>query len=284
MNLNEIALEIREALETRRKEIGLTFVENKHIYTMKDINGVKRANFPSVSKILYKFHEPFDAQKKALEMSNGDIVKAKLLTEEWTKKGDDSKNLGSRAHFFLETELIEQHGNFKTVREPVFKCDEEQIIRCDAMIEAGKQFINLMKERGAVLLDTEMILGDPEEGYVGAPDNAWIIENKQKNGFGLVVTDWKTNQEKNFKAQFYNGYMFPPFNKFRDFALTHYFVQIPLYGRLMVKMLENSKFKDIKLLGGVVIHLKENGLYDEYKVPVEIKDTILQMDLKKYLV
>jgi len=284
MNLNEIAQEMREALEIRRNELGLTFVEHRHIYTMKDINGVKRTGFPSVSKILHKFHEPFDSQKKALEMSNGDTAKARLLIEEWTKKGDDSKNLGSRAHFFLETELLERHGNFKTVREPVFKCDNEQIIRCDAMIGAGKQFIDLMHERGAVLLDTEMVLGDPEEGYVGAPDTAWIIENKQKDGFGLIVTDWKSNQEKNFKAQFYNGYMFPPFNNFRDFALTHYYIQIPLYGRLLIKMLENSKFKDTKLLGGIIIHLKDNNKFDEYRVPPEINGTILQMDLKKYLV
>ena len=284
MNLNDIALEMREALEVRRKELELTFIENKHIYTMKDINGRKKSNFPSVSKILHKFHEPFDAPKKALEMSGGDVKKAKLLTESWAKLGVESTNLGGRAHYFLETELINRYENFKTVRQPIFECNEEQIIRCNGMIEAGKQFINKMQERGAVLLDTETILGDPEEGYVGQPDNSWIIENKQKDGFGLIITDWKTNQEKNFKVQFYNGKMFHPFNDYRDFALTHYYIQIPLYGRLLIKMLENSKFKDIKLLGGIVVHLKENCKYDEYRVPSEITKTILQMNLKKYLV
>ena len=39
-----------------------------------------------------------------------------------------------------------------------------------------------MEERGAVLLDTEIILGDPELGYVGQPDKIWLMFNKQKTG------------------------------------------------------------------------------------------------------
>ena len=38
------------------------------------------------------------------------------------------------------------------------------------MIKAGKEFIDIMHSRGAVLLDTEMVLGSPELGYTGQPD------------------------------------------------------------------------------------------------------------------
>ena len=52
MNLQEIAIEINELLESRRKELDLTFVEEEHIYYMKDLDGQVKRNFPSVSKII----------------------------------------------------------------------------------------------------------------------------------------------------------------------------------------------------------------------------------------
>ena len=54
MDLHKIAEEIRNTLEEKRKELELTFIEEDHIYYMKDINGKIRSNFPSVSKVLKK--------------------------------------------------------------------------------------------------------------------------------------------------------------------------------------------------------------------------------------
>jgi hypothetical protein len=48
-------------------------------------------------------------------------------------------------------------------------------------------------------------------------------------------------------------------------------------------MLKGTKYEDLKLYGCVVSHLKEDSLYDEYKVPQDVIDTILEMDMKKYL-
>ena len=49
MNLQDISLEIKEVLEQRRKELQLSFIEDKHIYYMKDLDGNIKSNFPSVS-------------------------------------------------------------------------------------------------------------------------------------------------------------------------------------------------------------------------------------------
>jgi hypothetical protein len=150
------------------------------------------------------------------------------------------------------------------------------------MVSAGKQFLDLMHERGAVLIDTEAVLGDPELGYVGAPDKVWLMENKTKTGFGIVDTDWKTNQPKNFEVQYYTGKMFAPFEEYEDTALRHYCVQLPLYGRLLLKMLKGSIYEDIKMLGGVIVLLKENGTFVEYKVPPDMVHKVLTMDITKY--
>jgi len=79
MDLHKIAEEIRNTLEEKRKELELTFIEEDHIYYMKDINGKIRSNFPSVSKVLKKFYIPFDADTKALQMSDGDEYEANIL-------------------------------------------------------------------------------------------------------------------------------------------------------------------------------------------------------------
>ncbi len=283
MNLTEIAQEIRECVEIRKKELELTFYEDEHIYFMRDLDGNHRNNFPSVSKVIKSFYIPFDAETKATQMTGGDEEETRILLEKWKKAGDYSTNLGSRVHYMLENDLVDRYNKYKEVRQPIFECDNVQITRSNQMIDAGKQFIDLMHERGAVLLDTEMVLGDPELGYVGQPDKMWLMMNKQKDGFGIVVTDWKTNQEKNFQIQPYTSKMLHPFENYYDTALSHYFVQLPLYGKLLLKMLETSKFSDVKLLGCVITHLKDNGTFTEYKVPSDMTNSILQMDIKNYL-
>lgn len=283
MNLHDISLEMRDVLEERRKQLELTFIEEDHIYYMKDLNGEIRSNFPSVSRLISKFHKHFDSEGKALQMCKGDPEGAKELLAEWKLAGDLSTNMGSRVHFELETDTIGRFGNYKDVRQPIFDINEEQQRKSDAMIGAGKEFLDLMLDRGAILLDTEIVLGDPEEGYTGQPDKVWLMMNKLKTDFGIVITDWKTNKPKNFVPQYYTGRLYPPFNEYHDTALGHYYLQLPLYGRLLLKMLEGTKFDKTKLMGSVVVLLKETGEYEEFRVPKQISDTILTMDLRKYL-
>jgi hypothetical protein len=250
---------------------------------MMDLGGQMRSGFPSVSKLIKKFYKPFDAQGISWSMAKGDEEKQRQLLAEWKKSGEDSVNLGSRVHYELEKYIIEQYGNYKEIREPVFYCTEEQLIKSEKMIQAGKDFIKLMHDRGGVLLDTEVILGDPEEGYVGASDDIWLMMNKDQSDFGFVVTDHKSGQPKNFEVFPYTGKLYPPFQDYHDNALGHYYLQIPLYGRLLLKMLKGTKFEDKKFLGGVVALMKEDATFAEYKVPQPITTTILTMDLKPFL-
>jgi hypothetical protein len=48
-------------------------------------------------------------------------------------------------------------------------------------------------------------------------------------------------------------------------------------------MLEGSKYENLKLYGCVVVLLQENSEFVEYKVPQEVINTVLEMDVKKYL-
>ena len=278
MKLNDVANEIREIISLRQKELGLVFEEERHIYTM---NG--KSDWPSVSKVLKKFYKAFPTEEAAYNKAGGDPERQQQLIEEWAAAGSYSTNLGSRVHYVLEKEVVERNGNFKEVRKPIFECDLTQIMKSDKMITAGKRYIDLMTQRGATLLDTETVLGDPELGYTGQPDKLWLIENKDKTGIGLIITDWKTNKPKNFQETGYTERMFKPFEKLPNNALGHYFVQLPLYAKLVLKMLEGSKYEDLKILGCIISHLREDTQFEEFRVPKDVISTVLDMDIKKYL-
>jgi hypothetical protein len=278
MKLNEVAKEIRDVVSKRQQELGLTFVEEDHIYTM---NG--RTDYPSVSKVLKKFYKQFPTEQAAYNKAGGDPYKQQELIKEWEAAGAYSTNLGSRVHYVLEKRVIEMHGNYKEVRQPIFDCDLTQLMKSDKMITAGSKYLKLMEERGAVLLDTEMVLGDPELGYTGQPDKVWLIHNKTKSEYGLLITDWKTNKPKNFQENDYTERMYEPFLKYPNTALGHYYVQLPLYGKLLIKMLQGSNYENLRLYGCIISHLKEDSNYDEYRVPKEIIDTVMNMNIKMYI-
>ncbi len=283
MDLKLEAEKIRKVLNRRRKNIDLSFIEEDHIYYMRDEHGMIRSNYPSVSKIIKKFYEEFQADAISLRMSKGDKTKQKLLLQEWADKGTYATNQGSRVHYILEKDLIEQYGDYKKVREPIYTCDDEQIERSNNMIDAGHKFLDLMHERNAVLLDTEIVLGDPDLGYVGQPDKVWLVENKQGTDYGILITDWKTNKPVNFKKQRYTKKMYPPFNNIDSTALGHYYLQLPFYGRLINKMLEGTEFENKKLLGSIIVLVKEDGEFEEYKVPMDVIQKVYLLDMEKVL-
>lgn len=279
MDLKVIAKEIREIISQRQKELGLVFEEERHIYTM---NG--RSDWPSVSKVLKLFYKEFPTEEAAYNKAGGDPQRQQELIEEWAAAGTYSTNLGSRVHFVLEEEAIKRNGSYKEVRKPIFNCDLTQLMKSDKMIVAGKRYLDLLDQRKVVLLDTEMVLGDPELGYTGQPDKTWLTMNRLGNEFGLLITDWKTNKPKNFQENDYTERMYQPFSKLPNNALGHYFVQLPLYGKLLIKMLQGTKYENIKLYGCIISHLREDTQFEEFRVPKEVIDTVLNMDMKKYLV
>jgi hypothetical protein len=248
IDLKSVASEIRELISERQKSLGLVFEEDKHIYTM---NGKK--DYPSVSKVLKSFYREFPLEEAALKKAGGNPQEAERLKEEWAAAGTYSTNLGSRVHYILEKTLIENNGNYKEVRQPIFDCDLTQLMKSDNMIFAGKRYLELMESRNVELLDTEMVLGDPELGYVGQPDKVWLTMNKSGD------------------------------EKYPNTALGHYYLQLPLYGKLLLKMLEGTKYENIKLYGCIISHLQEDTFFEEYRVPKEVIDTVLEMDVKKYI-
>ena len=282
MDLKKIAQEIRDIISERQKEFQLTFEEESHKYTMLDNKGILRSDFPSVSKVMKLFYDEFPTEQAAFNKAGGDPDEAERLVNEWAELGRKSTNLGSRCHFFLEEHTLKEFGIDKVVRQPIFDCDAEQIIKSDTMIIAGKRYIELLKERGCVLIDTEIVLGHPELEYTGQPDKVWLVIGT--NGkVGILITDWKSNKPKNFEVTRYTKKMKSPFEDLPNNALGHYNTQLPFYGKLLLKMLEGSKYEDIQLLGCIIVLITDEREYHEHRVSKKTMNKILEMDVKKYL-
>lgn len=282
LDLNKIAQEIREILEKKRKEYKLDFEEEGHIYTMLNSNGELKSDWESVSTVEKIFYDEFDAEQKALDMCFGDRIKQQILLNEWASKGDYATNKGSRVHYELEKYAITKFNMNKVVRMPIFECDDQQMLESDNMIAAGKKFIDLMDKRGCLLVETEVTLGSPELGFVGQGDNLWVTLNKDKNSIGFVWTDHKTNAIKNLEPKVYNGYLKPPFEKYRDYAITHYYIQLSLYSKLLLDMMKGTKYENTPILGCILDSLRDDGSFQEYRVPKPFTDLILDINLKNY--
>jgi len=108
-----------------------------------------------------------------------------------------------------------------------------------------------------------------------------LFDNKGELGF--IVTDWKTNKPKNFEVQWFTNMMYEPFEYLHNTALGHYNLQLPLYTKLFLNMLRGSKYEDIKFLGGIIVLLKDDATYEEYRIPKKVSQKILEMDIKQYM-
>jgi len=275
--LKKISKEIRDVVDVRQKEMNLSFIEDTHTYHIKDRNGNMTTKFPSVSTVIKQFYEDFPALEKSYEMARCDIRKQDELLTKWSNMADYANSKGSRVHYLLEKDLLEQYGSYKEVRMPIFDCDEEQTNDGNAMIDAGHKFINLMHRRGAILLDTEMVLGSAALGYTGQPDKVWLMYDKNGD-LGIIVTDWKTNKIKNFQVHSYTEEMLPPFELEMNTALAHYKIQLLLYARLLLDMLKGTKYENIKFFGCIIVHLTSDNTFAEYRVDGEFIDIVMTMD------
>jgi hypothetical protein len=107
--------------------------------------------------------------------------------------------------------------------------------------------------------------------------------DKSGEELGIVISDYKTNKPKNFEVNRFTKPMYRPFEKHPNTSLGHYYLQLPFYVKLFLKMLKGSKYENIKFLGAIIVLLKDDGKFEEFRVPKDVIKTIMDMDMKKYL-
>ena len=70
-----------------------------------------------------------------------------------------------------------------------------------------------------------------------------------------------------------------PFNKLPNNALGHYYIQLPLYLRLLFKMLKGSKYENIGLFGAIIVLLKDDGTFEEFRIPMSVISQVMNLKI-----
>jgi hypothetical protein len=223
-----------EELKNKVKQyfIGLDFDIDKHAYNYKN------KTLSSVSSVVKRFSEPFDADKVAgfvaikRSREEGKIVTKEQILAEWDFKKNTACDTGNKAHYFGETY---KKGNIAT----------------NGYEQAIVSFWNSVPSHIKPLV-FELQMFSETFGIAGTSD---IILYNTLTG-KCQVLDYKTNGDlfKNYKGK----KLLYPFNHMLDNAYNKYQLQLSLYQLLF----EQSGFE---VESRKLIWLKPNGVYEIFK-------------------
>jgi hypothetical protein len=257
---------IRKLADEYREKKKITFEESSHKYTIVGDDGVDYSKkIMSVSGAYKKFHLPFPTEEKALKKAKGDLAKSKEIMAEWKAKGKLSTEMGSYVHYHSEVHLWEQwrHKDIELIREPDLGDIESYIHDAEGMLTSAFAFCDLMKDRGAILIDTEAVMGCEHYKLFGQADKFWLAKHPTR-GWGLLTTDWKTNDPSKFDVAPWTKNMLGPYGFLYDNELGKYSVQLTMYSALFIKMMAHMGY-GLPYLGSIIVNVTPS-YYMEYKV------------------
>lgn len=268
---------IREKVIDTFKE--LVFIEEGHKYFLhgKEITCVSNVTH------MYKPEFDTDAIAKRTYEWNFDDPDSKYYhktVEEikamWKEKSTHACEHGTERHEFGESCFYYMTKQYDKIL-PAFK---------DRLTEDGGFRAEYAKEEAIVKLYEDLpvcfipILSetkvyDEELGYSGTFDILFYYDpeldiSKKRGQEGLVVFDWKTNEDlyKNFKDK----RLLAPFEALKDMPLSIYKLQLSLYQNCLEKI-------GLKVVARRILWLRESGEYE--KINLESYVEALRLDLSK---
>lgn len=255
----------------------IIFNDSRHSYT--DLQGNP---YISVSSFFKKFKEPFEAKKiatrsvlkelfpkeykdlsKKLKWDSDELLeelkklidsteldqKVNTLTKSWSKKGDDSRERGTRVHKKLETNLLSKgytygifDGSYYDIVNPKKEYDNESL--CDNLFDLPDGYY------------PELLIFNTRLKLAGQSDGVYIKTlNDERIAY---INDYKTDQSINFKPDFFNpksGYkkFLGEIRNYNDCNMNEYSFKMSTYGY----MLEEFGFK-VKAMAIQKVEVSEN--------------------------
>ena len=190
-------------------------------------------NLSSVSSVISRFVEPFDANTIAARVALQRGTTKEIVLKEWADKRDKACARGHSAHSFGE--------NYTKGCIPKNGCEKAIMKFWDELPNYVEPFLVELQMYSAVL------------GIAGTAD--LILYNNKTGCF--IIADYKTNADlfKNFKRKT----LLAPFNFLFDSPYNKYQLQLSLYQILFESMGVQFKVESRKL-----IWLKDNGQYSMY--------------------
>lgn len=204
----------------------LDFNEASHTYS------VKGRILPSVSSLLKKYSEPFDADKISFFVAKKRGISQQEVLDEWEEKRKLAIAQGNSAHKFGE--------NYKPGISIANSAQQRAIVRFWDRIPDNIEPVGF-----------ELKMYSKKYNFAGTADLVLVNNDTGK----LIICDYKTNKDlfKNYKGQ----KLLEPFGFLLDNPFNKYQIQLSFYQLL----LEEAGFK---VEARRVIWLKPNGTFKIY--------------------
>ena len=273
-------------MQCTKENFEVEFFEDTHTYIGKSC----KSNYISVTTLISKFHEKFDKEfwlsyktlEKILPIEYFDKIKPiltreKKVREEFLKDLEFDKFVSVRKGIEAEwdnnnKEACEYGTKIHLELENMFYDKPKELVKKIGLVEANSYDIKNSQE----FLDTEIGLFPELLISYHSPDGKLKIAGQSdlviKNGNKIQILDWKTNAKLSTKA-FYDKNtkrqktMLYPINNISDCTLSHYQLQLSLYGFMLRKW--NPDF-EIELLK--IVHFQHDGKQKEYILEYLEKD------------
>jgi hypothetical protein len=204
---------------------NLTFEEKEHRYFVES-----KPLKTSVSGLISKFYEHFDAQAVAPFSARKLGITTEEVLKQWTDNNEESKERGHRVHAFGE--LYQFDRSLKP------SCPQE---------EAIVAFWASLPEH-IISVAAELRMYHFEHLFAGTADII-LFDTKTQS---YIIADYKTNKDlfKNYKGKT----MLAPFKNLLDCPLNHYVLQLSYYQILLEQI-------GIKVSKRVIIWLGLDGKF-----------------------
>jgi hypothetical protein len=221
----------------------IKFKESTHQYF--DPNNIE---YQSVSRVLKKYVEPFDAKKVSFIMSGGDKEKQEKLLSQWRTKADNSINHGNNIHNALEN----------------YSLGKISLIENENLLNFAKRLFSNFSDYYRIW--PEVILHSKIHKIAGQTDLTMKRQGWQVKDHVIDFYDYKTNLEQGIRydsiawnknpIKHYNRYLLNPLSHLEDCNYNKYALQLSSYaymaeitygikvGKLMIIFIwvENGKY------------------------------------------
>lgn len=237
------------------KDKEITFTEHNHVYTINGLN----VRPISVTTLIHKFFDPFNADKIIDRMMNGRNWKTSKyygktkeeIKMEWELSKTTAATMGTLMHKQIEDYIIAEYENSSVIS--ITKNMEEQSVEFKYFLNFWNDF--KVKNPSVKPFRTEWMIYDLDKKIAGSIDFTLINENGH-----LILCDWKRSKEIKTTNNFQKGLLC--FKHLDDCNFTHYCLQLNIYRYILEK---NYNHKVVNMF--LAVFHPDNTNYITYNVP-----------------
>lgn len=225
--------EINKELEVFKK---FTFEEEPHIYWWINKNGIRQQAENSMTQLIHKHSNPFDAERIAPFSAKKLGMSTQAVLDMWAFENKLSTTKGTYIHKYMEEKWLGHEGYHYPVQDVIDIFGYDVLAdKWDKLTAIGDKFYNDYKDKIRPI-GLELVIGDEDYSLCGSID---FLAQDLETG-AIIILDYKSNKEIK-TSNTYDQYMLgDSLSHLDDINYIHYSLQLNGYQHIVEK---NTKLK-----------------------------------------